>query len=151
MSTRRASSPEWEHLLASVQEQHPDVTAGAMFGMPCVKLSGKAFMGSFDGGVVFKLDEPARGEALGLAGSELFDPSGKRPMREWIVVTVDHQGRWPQLAEAAVAKARPSSNANARAAAGSGRSTTCTLPVGMSPSPARVGPRAIIPFEYRSM
>jgi hypothetical protein len=36
----------------------------------------------------------------------MFDPSAKRPMREWVVVTADHQDRWPALAEAALAKVR---------------------------------------------
>jgi hypothetical protein len=78
-----------------------------MFGMPCAKVAGKAFMGSFDGGVVFKLDEPLRGEALALDGSALFDPGGGRPMREWVVVTQAHEHRWPQFAEAAMGKVRP--------------------------------------------
>jgi hypothetical protein len=107
MSSRKASTPEWEQLLAETRELHADVMSGAMFGMPCAKLAGKAFMGSFDGGVVFKLDEPLRGQALALNGSMLFDPSGGRPMREWVVVTVEHRDRWPQLTEAAMAKARP--------------------------------------------
>jgi hypothetical protein len=104
MSSKKATTPQWEQLLAEVQEQHPDVVAGAMFGMPCAKVGGKAFMGSFDGGVVFKLDDPIRSEALALAGSELFDPSGNRPMREWVVVAATDEKRWPALAEAAMAK-----------------------------------------------
>jgi hypothetical protein len=107
MSSRKVSTPQWEQLLAAVQELHPEVMPGAMFGMPCAKAGGKAFMGSFDGGSVFKLDEPTRSEALGLAGSELFDPSGGRPMREWIVVSAQHQDRWPTFAEAALDKVRP--------------------------------------------
>jgi hypothetical protein len=107
MPSRKASTPQWEQLLAAVQEQYPEVTSGAMFGMPCAKADGKAFMGSFDGGVVFKLDEPARSQALDLAGSELFDPSGGRPMREWIVVGAPHQDHWPTFAEAALGKVRP--------------------------------------------
>jgi hypothetical protein len=107
MSTRKVSTPQWEQLLADVRALHPDVTSGAMFGMPCAKVAGKAFMGSFDGGVVFKLDEPLREQALALAGSELFDPSGNRPMREWIVVTAEHEDRWPQLAKAAMDKVQP--------------------------------------------
>jgi hypothetical protein len=107
MSSRKASTPQWEQLLAETRELHPDVVAGAMFGMPCAKVAGKAFMGSFDGGVVFKLDEPLREQALALAGSTLFDPSGNRPMREWVVITVEHQDRWPQFAEAAMAKVTP--------------------------------------------
>jgi hypothetical protein len=106
MSSRKASTPEWEQLLASVQETHPEVTSGAMFGMPCATVAGKAFMGSFDGGTVFKLNEPARTAALDLHGSELFDPSGNRPMREWVVVRPEHQDRWTELAEAALDKVR---------------------------------------------
>ncbi len=66
----------------------------------------QAFMGSFDGGAVFNLDEPTRSEALGLAGSELFDPSGGHPMREWVVVRAHHQDRWTTFAEAALDKVR---------------------------------------------
>jgi hypothetical protein len=107
MSSRKASTPQWERLLAELLELHPDVTPGAMFGMPCAKLAGKAFMGSFDGGVVFKLDEPVRGEALALDGSALFDPSGGRPMREWVVVAAAHEDRWSRLAQAAMDKVSP--------------------------------------------
>lgn len=106
MSSRKVSTREWEQLLASVQEAHAEVTSGAMFGMPCAKVAGKAFMGSFDGGVVFKLNEPARTDALALPGSELFDPSGSRPMREWVVVRPESQDRWTELAEAALDKVR---------------------------------------------
>jgi hypothetical protein len=107
MSSRKASTPQWEQLLADVRGLHPDVTPGAMFGMPCAKVAGKAFMGSFDGGAVFKLDEPFRGQALALSGSTLFDPSSNRPMREWVVVTVEHEDRWSQFAKAAMDKVRP--------------------------------------------
>jgi hypothetical protein len=44
---------------------------------------------------------------LALGGSTLFDPSGKRPMREWVVVTGEHQDRWSQLAKAAMDKTSP--------------------------------------------
>lgn len=108
MSSRKVSTPQWEQLLGEVRELHPEVTAGAMFGMPCAKVAGKAFMGSFDGGVVFKLDEPVRTEALQLSGSQLFDPSGSRPMREWVVVGSENQDRWERYAEAALTKVKPS-------------------------------------------
>ena len=107
MSSRKASTPQWEQLLADVRELHPDVTFGAMFGMPCAKVAGKAFMGSFDGGAVFKLDEPFRGQALALDGSTSFNPSGNRPMREWVVVTREHEDRWSHFATAAIDKVRP--------------------------------------------
>jgi hypothetical protein len=43
---------------------------------------------------------------LALAGSVLFDPSGGRPMREWIVVGAQHQDHWTTFAEAALEKVR---------------------------------------------
>lgn len=88
------------------QALHPEVISGTMFGMPCAKAAGKAFMGSFDGGAVFKLNEPARTQALELPGSALFNPSGNRPMREWVVVRPEHQDHWTALAEAALDKVR---------------------------------------------
>jgi hypothetical protein len=108
MSSRKVSTPQREQLLVEVRGLHPEVTAGAMFGMPCAKVAGKAFMGSFDGGVAFKLDEPVRTQALGLSGSEPFDPSGGRPMREWVVVAAEHRDRWEQFTEAALDKVKPS-------------------------------------------
>jgi hypothetical protein len=104
VTTSKASSPEWDALLEEVLAMHPDVSAGSMFGMPCAKAGGKAFMGSFDGGAVFSLDGEAHARALGLAGSELFDPSGRRPMKAWVVVRPEHHEVWPELAEAAWAK-----------------------------------------------
>lgn len=104
MKTSKAGTPEWEALLEEVQALHPEVSGGAMFGMPCAKAGGKAFMGSYDGGAVFSLEGEAHARALGLAGSEVFDPSGMRPMKAWVVVRPEHREVWPELAEAALAK-----------------------------------------------
>ncbi len=42
-------------------------------------------------------------EALSLDGSQLFDPSGKkRPMKEWIQVSFDHNDKWANYAKAAL-------------------------------------------------
>jgi hypothetical protein len=104
VATQKASTPEWEALLEEVRVLHPEVSGGSMFGMPCAKAGGKAFMGSFGGGTVFSLDGDAHARALALAGSELFDPSGMRPMKAWVVVRPEHRELWPELAEAALAK-----------------------------------------------
>ena len=104
MTTRKGSSPQWEALLDEVLALHPEVSSGSMFGMPCAKAGGKAFMGSFEGGVVFSLDGEAHARALALPGSELFDPSGRRPMKAWVVIRPEHHEVWPELAEAALAK-----------------------------------------------
>jgi hypothetical protein len=75
-------------------------TSGKMFGMPCLKNSnGKAFAGYFEGAMVFKLGGDSHGEALALSGARLFDPSERgRPMKEWVVVPIEHVSRWLEFA-----------------------------------------------------
>src|SRR5947209_20428681 len=76
---------------------------GQMFGMPCLKNNGKAFAGFYQNAMVFKLGAPRHAEALALSGALLFDPSGRgRPMKEWVVVPVEHASRWPELAQEAL-------------------------------------------------
>jgi TfoX N-terminal domain len=76
---------------------------GTMFGMPCLKHSGKMFAGFFQDAMVFKLDAPAHAQALALAGARLFDPSDRgRPMKEWVVVPAAHAARWPEFGRAAL-------------------------------------------------
>jgi hypothetical protein len=94
----------WTDLVDHLRETHPDVVSGAMFGMPCAKAGGKAFMGWYDGAVVFKLDEAPRERALELSGAHLFEPMAGRPMREWVVVPAQHDQSWPELAEEALTK-----------------------------------------------
>ena len=78
-------------------------TASKMFGMPCLKSAeGKAFAGLYQDAMVFKLRGPDHARALGLPGAHLFDPSGMRPMKDWVVVPADSAGVWPELAEAAL-------------------------------------------------
>lgn len=74
-----------------------------MFGKPCFKVNGKAFMSFFQGEIVFKLNGEMHKEALSLDGTRLFDPSGKgRPMKEWVQVPVAYSDRWPDFAAAAI-------------------------------------------------
>ncbi|HEY7341537.1 MAG TPA: hypothetical protein VH591_11695 [Ktedonobacterales bacterium] len=71
---------------------------GMMFGMPSLKQGGKAFAGYYKGAMVFKLGGAAHARALGLTGSQLFDPMGGRPMKEWVVVPAEHAPQWLVLA-----------------------------------------------------
>ena len=76
--------------------------SGAMFGMPCLKINGKAFAGFYQDAMVFKLSGPQHGTALALTGAHLFDPMGGRPMKEWVVVPSAEAKRWPDLARDAM-------------------------------------------------
>jgi len=70
-----------------------------MFGKPCYKIGGKAFVCFFQDEMVFKLNDPHKTEALALDGSSLFDPSGKgRAMKEWVQLPVVHEQYWSNYA-----------------------------------------------------
>lgn len=78
------------------------VVQSQMFGKPCFKIGGKAFICFFQDAMVFKLTGDDHAQALALDGSVLFDPSGKgRAMREWVQVPAQHKAIWPQFATAA--------------------------------------------------
>ncbi len=80
-----------------------EVEESQMFGKPCFKVNGKAFMCLFDNCVVFKLTGNEHEAALRLKGSKLFDPSGKgRAMKEWVEVTVSNKSKYKEFARAAM-------------------------------------------------
>jgi hypothetical protein len=93
----------FESIVEQLAEEAPDVSAGKMFGMPIIKVAGKAIGGPRDEGFVFKLDEAARAKALKLEGAHPFDPMGGRPMKEWVVVPEQHVKRWLGFAQDALA------------------------------------------------
>jgi hypothetical protein len=79
-----------------------------MFGKPCYKTGGKAFLCFFKECAVFKLGAPEHAKAMALAGSELFDPSGTgRAMKEWVQVKAVHAKEWNKFAKAAAAYSQP--------------------------------------------
>lgn len=79
-----------------------------MFGKPCFKISGKAFVCFFQDCMVFKLTGDTHIGAMALQGAILFDPSGKgRAMKEWVQVPFEHAAKWPALAESALNYVRP--------------------------------------------
>lgn len=72
---------------------------GQMFGKPCYKISGKAFVCFFQDEMVFKLSGDSHKNALALDGAQLFDPSGKgRAMKAWVQVPFVFEDQWAQLA-----------------------------------------------------
>lgn len=95
-------TPE-EDLFIAVGNKIEGAEKSQMFGKPCFKINGKAFICLFEKSMVFKLNGDAHQEALSLDGSQLFDPSDKnRPMKEWIQVSYHHAGKWEKFANAAV-------------------------------------------------
>lgn len=77
----------------------PGAVQSQLFGKPCFKINGKAFVAFFQNEMVFKLTADAHGEALSMDGAQLFDPSGKkRPMKEWVQVPYDYKEQWKKFA-----------------------------------------------------
>lgn len=74
-----------------------------MFGKPCFKINGKAFISFFQNEMVFKLNGDTHQEALSLDGAKLFDPSGKgRAMKEWIQLPYHYKNKWAAYAKEAM-------------------------------------------------
>jgi hypothetical protein len=93
---------EYDKLVQALT-QTPGVTAGQMFGKPCLKVNGKAFVAQHHEAVVFKLTAPQHARALAVAGAVLWDPSGKqRPMKEWVAVPAAGCKQFKALAQAAL-------------------------------------------------
>ena len=82
------------------------VKASSMFGMPTLKLNGKAIGGLWGDAMTFKLAPDALADALTIEGVQQFDPSGLgRPMKAWVVVPLAQAGEWERRAGLALAAA----------------------------------------------
>ena len=87
----------------SIGQQLEKTIQSKLFGKPCFKINGKAFVCFFENEMVFKLNGDSHSEALSLDGAKLFDPSGKnRPMKEWVQVPFDYHEQWANFAKAAM-------------------------------------------------
>lgn len=94
---------EQEQLYLSIGKKLKEAEQSQMFGKPCFKINGKAFICFFQNEMVFKLTGDIHKEALTLKGSQLFDPSGKkRPMKEWVQVSGEHSDKWTKFAKEAM-------------------------------------------------
>jgi TfoX/Sxy family transcriptional regulator of competence genes len=94
--------PSSEELFDEIANQfvvRPGVARAPMFGMPTLKVNGKAFAGLSEGEMTFKLDSQARQAALAIEGARFFDPMGMgRPMKEWVQVPAAQSSKWLELA-----------------------------------------------------
>lgn len=90
---------EEQTLFHSISESIQDSEKSQMFGKPCYKVNGKAFVCFFDNEMVFKLQGDMHDDALSSDASQLFDPSRKgRPMKEWVQVPSDYKEQWKRFA-----------------------------------------------------
>ncbi len=83
-----STQEDFNAVVSAMAVQDPAIAAGNLFGKPCAKLDGKAFVAFFQGDMVFKLDAARCQEIIAAnPGCKLFDPSGKgRAMKEWVQV-----------------------------------------------------------------
>ena len=90
---------------------YPEVRASKVFGMPCLKRSGRVIAGFTRGAMVFKLTDPDdHARALAFDGAHLFNPSGRgEPFRQWVVVPAAHADEWDALAYTAYTQDHSSS------------------------------------------
>lgn len=89
----------FNQLARRLATERDDVTLSQMFGMPCLKVGGKAFAGYYKSCVIFKLSGEAHRRALAAPGASLFDPMGSgRAMKEWVQVPFDASTIWSTLA-----------------------------------------------------
>ena len=88
-----------EQLYHSIGEEIEGAISSQMFGKPCYKINGKAFVCFFKDEMGFKLTGDTHSTALALKDAQLFDPSGKgRAMKEWVQVPYAHKAKWKEFA-----------------------------------------------------
>jgi hypothetical protein len=94
----------YDDIVDAITAWHPDCRSSKVFGMPCVKRSGRVVFGLSRTGMVLKLtDAQAHARALAVPGAHLFDPSGRgQPFRQWVVVPPEQAQEWEALAYEAV-------------------------------------------------
>ena len=103
---RHPISPATERRYAAIAAslEGAGVKASTMFGMPTLKLNGKALGGLWGDAMTFKLDPASLADAMAIDGVKSFDPSGMgRPMKAWVVVPLEQSEHWERLAQLALA------------------------------------------------
>jgi hypothetical protein len=106
MATGDEQGPErvrYNAIAEQLVHGHAGVVSTKMFGMPTLKVGGKAFAGFATAAMAFKLTGAAHARAMGLEGARVFDPSGMgRPMKQWVEVPYARADEWEALAEQAL-------------------------------------------------
>jgi TfoX/Sxy family transcriptional regulator of competence genes len=80
------SSESLVNLFDEVLPDAPGVERRQMFGYPCAFVNGNMFMGLHQDNMILRLATDDREAFIATYGTELFDPMGGRPMKEYPVV-----------------------------------------------------------------
>ena len=101
----------WRHLADDLVARERGVENGRMMSSEAVTLAGKVFVfhttkGRFEG-LGLRLGRDYDVEALKLVTWEYLAPfKSKPPMKDWILVGIEHRDRWPELAAIALERMR---------------------------------------------
>jgi hypothetical protein len=95
------SSSEFDHV-ANLLQLQPGVSRSKMFGMPTLRVNGKAFAGLSGENMIFKLSGESLQQALSIPDAKPFEPMAGRQMREWVAVPPESAARWLDLADASL-------------------------------------------------
>jgi hypothetical protein len=100
----RPGRERFDDIVDAITAWNPECRASRVFGMPCVKRSGRVVFGFSRTGMVFKLTDPeTHARALAVPGAHLFDPSGRGEVfRQWVVVPPERADEWEPFAAEAV-------------------------------------------------
>jgi TfoX/Sxy family transcriptional regulator of competence genes len=96
--TMKSAEETYNALAAKLAENNADVKISQMFGMPSLKIKGKAFAGVYEDAMIFKLTGEAHKRALAEPGAKLFEPMAGRPMKEWVEVPFSSSKKWETYA-----------------------------------------------------
>jgi hypothetical protein len=98
-----AAKPEYDRIAAEITDGH-EIVASQMFGMPVLKVRGKAFAGLHKGeNMTFKLPPAELERAQRLPGGGPFEPMEGRTMGGWAQVSTASEKEWRPLAGQALA------------------------------------------------
>jgi len=95
----KSAEDTYKEVAATMAED--GATISNMFGMPALKVKGKAFAGFANDSMIFKLTGESHKRALAEPGAKLFEPMKGRPMKEWVEVPHSSAKRWHSFAESA--------------------------------------------------
>ncbi len=96
----------YDDIVDAICAWHEEAHSSQVFGMPCVKRSGRVVFGFSRTGMVFKLTDPeTHRRALSVPGAHLFDPSGRgESFRQWVVVPPQQADEWEAFAYEALSQ-----------------------------------------------